>query len=178
MKKILQLSLALLISGFTYSQEIIPKLKLTREGVESIVIKTDSLTSNQIYKKALDWVQETYKNPDKVLKAKIENKKIRIDGFATNAWWYRTKNNSYNMEYTIEISIKNGRYKFEFIIGQFFIDDGQKVLYDYKSFFKKSGEIKKAYTDAVPSLENTMNLLSNSFYSYITGHTSESEDDW
>jgi len=179
MNRILLLTITFLISGITLGQNI-PELKLTRDSVEPIIVKTDSLTKSEIYKKALNWVQEAYKNPDKVLKANIANEKIRIDGFASNAWWYKSMGikQSYNMEYTVEIGFKDGRYRFEYTIGQFYIDGGQKVLYGYKTFFKKSGEIRKSYKDAVPSLEQTMNDLSLSFYNYVTGKTTEKNDDW
>tara|TARA_B100001093_G_C26676047_1_gene948338 strand:- start:373 stop:912 length:540 start_codon:yes stop_codon:yes gene_type:complete len=179
MNRILLLTITFLISGITFGQNI-PELKLTRDSVEPIIVKTDSLTKPEIYKKALNWVQETYKNPDKVLKANIENEKIRIDGFASNAWWYKSMGikNSYNMEYSVEIAFKDGRYRFEYNIGQFYIDGGQKVLYGYKTFFKKNGEVRKSYKDAVPSLEQTMNDLSLSFYNYVTGKTTKKNDDW
>ena len=179
MSKISLFTIAFLISGLAFGQEI-PQLKLTREGVEPIIVKADSLTASEIYKNALKWVQESYKNPDKVLKANIENKKIRIEGFASDAWWYKSLGikQSYNMEYTIKISFKDDRYRFEHIIGKFYVDGGHKVLYGYKSFFKNSGEVRKVYKDAVPSLEQTMNDLSLSFYNYITGKTTEENDAW
>ena len=179
MKNKLLLLIALFFCLLSYSQDI-PKLKLTPNGVEPIIVITDSLKATDLYKKALNWVQETYKNPEKVLKAKIENEKIRIDGFAENAWYYKllgTKNN-YNMEYSIEISFKDGKYKFEYLIGQFLVDGGQKVLYDYKYFYKKSGDIKSVYTESVPSIETTMNNLSQSFYNYVIGKTTKKEDKW
>ncbi len=87
MKKILLLTLTILISNLSIGQEI-PQLKLTQNGVEPIVVEVDSLSASEIYNKAQNWVQETYKNPDKVLKANIANEKIRIDGFANGAWWF------------------------------------------------------------------------------------------
>jgi hypothetical protein len=177
MKKLI-LGICLFISFYSYSQEL-PKLKLTPNGVEAIVVATDSLKASDMYKKSLNWVQETYKNPDKVIKAKIENEKIRIDGFANNAWWYKALGikNSYDMEYSLEISFKDGKYKFEYTIGQFFAD-GQKVFYDFTAFFKKSGEVRSAYTDAVPSIEETMNSLSLSFYEYVSGNNKKNDDKW
>ena len=69
---------AIIAPFFSFAQEI-PKLKLTPSGVEAIVVSVDSLKADYLYKKSINWVQETYKNPEKVLKAKIENEKIRID---------------------------------------------------------------------------------------------------
>lgn len=178
MKIKLLLTLTILLSNLSFGQEI-PQLKLTPNGVEPIVVERDGLNASELYKKALNWVQETYKNPEKVLKANIENEKIRIDAFATDAWWYKSlgMRNSYNMEYTIEISFKDERYRFEYIIGQFYIDGG-KVLYDYRNFYKDNGDVRKSYIDAVPSLETTMNDLSYSFYNYLSGKTAKKDNDW
>lgn len=178
MEKKLLLALTILLSKLLFGQEI-PQLKLTPNGVEPIVVIIDSVNGSELYIKALNWVQETYKNPDKVLKANIENEKIRIDGFAIDAWWYKLlgMRNTYNMDYTIEISFKDGRYRFEYIIGQFYIDGG-KVLYDYRNFYKENGEVRKSYIDAVPSLEITMNSLSKSFYNYLSGKTAKKDSDW
>src|SRR5690606_20603661 len=103
MKKILILTLGILISTFSKAQEI-PQLKLTPNGVEPIIVEIPEKSASEIYEKAKNWVQETYKNPDKVLKGNIINEKIRVDGFANNAWWYKTLGikQSLNMEYTIE----------------------------------------------------------------------------
>jgi hypothetical protein len=179
MKIFLLVLIALLINVFSYSQEI-PNLKLTPNGVEPIVVITDSLKAVDLYKNALNWVKNYYKNPDKVLMAKFENEKIRIDGYAINAWWYKTLGMklAYNMDYTVEVSFKDGKYKFEYIIGQFYVDGGQKFLSDYKAFYKNSGEIKNVYKEAVPSLELTMNTLSDSFYKYVTGKTNKKDDKW
>lgn len=170
---------ALLFGFYTNAQEI-PQLKLTPSGVEAIVVQTDSLKANELYSKALNWVQTTYKNPDKVLKSKIENESIRIDGFAENAWMYKTfvMTMFYNMDYTVEISFKDGKYRFEYRIGQFYGDNGQRILFDYSTFYKKDGTIRSVYADAPPSLEKTMNELSQSFYNYVTGKTSAKKNDW
>lgn len=173
------LLLSIIFSNYCIGQDI-SQLKLTPMGVEAIIVEVDSLSAPELYNKALNWVKETYKNPEKVLKAEILNDKIRLDGFANDAWWYKTLGirSSYNMEYTVEIAFKDGRYKFQYFIGQFYVDGGQQALFDYKTFYKKNGEVKKTYSDAVPSLEITMNELSKSFYNYVTGKTSEKDSDW
>lgn len=179
MKKFLTFAaIAFLSISLTFGQEI-ELLKLTPNGVEPIVVEIEGMSASELYKNSIKWVQETYKNPDEVLKANIENEKIRIDGFAFNAWWFKSigVRLSLDMEYTVSIDFKDGRYRFEFTIGQFW-GDGQKVLYDYTHFFNKKGEVKNTYEDAVPSLEVTMNTLSVSFYNYVTGKTKEKNEDW
>jgi len=179
MKKNLLLALTILLANLSFGQEI-PQLKITPNGVEPIVVEIDSMSASEIYEKAQNWVKETYKNPDKVLKANIANEKIRIDGFANNAWWYKSLGimQTMNMEYTVEISFKEGKYRFEYIVGQFYVNGGQKALYNYSTFYKKSGEIRKTYKDAVPSLELTMNDLSKSFYNYVSGISTKNDSDW
>jgi len=179
MKKFLIFTVITLLSiGLAFSQEI-ELLKLTPNGVKPIVVEVEGMSASEMYKNSIRWVQETFKNPDEVLKANIENEKIRIDGFAFNAWWFKSLGTklSLDMEYTVSIDFKDGRYRFEFNVGQFW-GDGQKVLYDYTLFFNKKGEVKNTYEDAVPSLELTMNALSFSFYNYVTGKTKEKNDDW
>ena len=172
--------LAIFISNVLIGQEI-PQLKLTRGGVEAIIVEVDGLSTSEIYNKAKSWVQETYKNPDKVLKADIANEKIRINGYANDAWWNKSLGikSTMDMEYTVEISFKDGKYRFVYNVGQFYVSGAGKAYYSYSSFFKKkNGEVRKAYKDAVPSLEITMNDLSQSFFNYVSGKSSKKDNDW
>ena len=158
---------------FGYSQDI-PKFELTKDGVSPIIVNIDSMSAEAIYKKTLNWVQESYKTPKEVLKTNIENEKIRVDGFKKNAWFYKSLGvtNSYDIEYSFEVEFKENKIRLTFTPGQFWADN-QKVLYDYKTFFKSSGEVKGAYKDAKPSLEQSMNDLTASLYNYIKGKKSD-----
>nr|WP_321451695.1 DUF4468 domain-containing protein [uncultured Carboxylicivirga sp.] len=179
MKHVTTILILTIITLSAFSQEM-PKLKISKTGVEPIVVETGDLTANQMYEKALNWVKETYENPDKVLKAQIENKKIRVSAFAKYAWWYKAMGikTTYNMDYSVEISFKDGKYRFEYFVGQFYTQDYTKALFSYSTFFKSNGDVRKSYKDAVPSIELTMNTLAQNFYSYVTGVTEESDDEW
>lgn len=179
MKTILLFTLTVLSFSSSICQEL-PQLKLTPDGVEPIVVEVVSMNASEIYQKAQNWVKETYKNPDQVLKADISNEKIRIDGFSNDAWWFKSLGikQSMDMEYTLEISFKDGKYRFEFFVGQFYVNGGKKALYSYKSFYKRSDEVRKMYSDAVPSLELTMNSLSQSLYNYVSGTAANEDNDW
>ena len=171
--KHLLITVFVLTSFIGYSQDI-PKFELTMDGVSPIIINIDSINAEAIYKKTLNWVQESYKTPKEVLKTNIENEKIRVDGFKKNAWFYKSLGvtNSYDMEYSFEIEFKDNKIRLTFTPGQFWANN-QKVLYDYKTFFKNSGEVKGAYKDAKPSLEQSMNALVSSLYNYIKGKKSD-----
>ena len=177
MKKTILL-LMLSISINIFAQDL-PKLELKQTGIESIVVDVEGKTASELYNQALNWVQETYKNPDEVLKAKIENQKIRINGFSENSWYIKSlgmKQYS-DLSYSIEISFKDGKYKFEYAITKL-SKDGQKFGYSYPYFFKKDGSTRKFYKESVPAINNEMNDLSQSFYDYEVGKTDKKEDDW
>jgi hypothetical protein len=178
MKNKILLSIAILFCTISNAQDL-PKIKLTHKGVEPIVVVVDKLNSSDLYKKALNWVQETYKNPENVIKAKIENEKIRINGFKENAWYfyYLGSKWQHGMEYSVEISFKDGKYKFDYQIGTFY-EGTKKLDYDYTKFYKKSGEIRNNFSNAPEGVEDAMNNLSLSFYNYITDKTKLTKDNW
>ena len=136
------------------------KFELLKDGVAPIVVNIDSVIAATIYKKTINWVQETYKTPKEVLKTNIENETIRVDAFKKNAWFYKSlgMKQEYDMEYSFQIDIKDNKIRLAFTPGQFW-GDNQIVLYSYPTFFKSSGEIKGAYKDAKPSMEQSMNDL-------------------
>ena len=154
-------------------------MQLTKIGVEGIVVSADSIPSNELYSKALNWVQETYKNPSEVLKANIENEKIRVSGYASDSWYVKSlgMKTYFDLSYLIEISFKEGKYKFEYTITQL-SDNGKKLFYSYPSFFKKDGSTRKMYKVSVATINNEMNNLSKSFYDYVTGKTENKDSDW
>ena len=179
MKKIILITIGLLISNVGLSQEI-PQLKLTPNGVEAIVVEIEDSSASELYNKALYWVQETYKNPDEVLKGNIPNDKIRINGYAESAWSITTlgMRSMMNMNYTLEIEFREGRYRLIYTIGQFYVDGAGRANYNYTSLFNKKGEVRRMYSNSIPELEATMNSLSLSFYNYVSGKTAEKDDNW
>lgn len=166
----------LLVSVVSFSQD---SLKINPEGYSSIVVSVEGKSASELYNEAINWVQTTYKNPENVLKAKIENESIRVNGFSSNAWFYKNMGMKmyYDMNYTIEVSFKDGRYKLDFTVGEFY-ESGKVVMHRPKHFFKKDGSVSKMYSDAVPSIEKTMNDLSMSFYNYVSGKNQEKNNDW
>ncbi len=177
MKKSLLL-LAIIFCHTSFSQEL-TQLKITPQGIEPIIIELEGLSASDIYEKSLNWIQETYKNPDKVLKAKIENKKIRLEGYSSNALNFtKVVALNWGIEYTLEIAFKDGKYQYDCEVNNFVAEDGSSVGWNYKNFYKKKGDLRKAYIPAVSSLEKTINDLSLSYYNYVSGKTDEEDDDW
>lgn len=153
-----------------------PKFILTHEGVAPIVVEFDSMSASTLYGKAEKWVRKTYKDPAKVLKATLPAEELRLEGYKETAYFYKTfgKAYYYDLEYTFQIEFKDKKIRLSFIPGQSWYN-GTRV-YDYKTFFKKTGELKDAYKDTKPSFEDSMNELVNSLCNYLNGRNMK--DDW
>lgn len=156
------------------SQEL---LKLSVNGFNATVISVDGLNASDLYRNSLKWVHSTYKNPDLVLKTKIENEKIRIDGHMSDAWYYSSMGikNYYGMDYTLELSFKDGRYKIDFLINRF-TDKGATAMHKLSHFYKEDGTIRKMYSDSPISLEESVNILVSSLQKYIKSGGVNNED--
>jgi len=174
MKNLLFTTFIILFAFFnSFGQE---SLSIGAEGiVKPIVVEVQDKTAEELYNKALNWVQETYKNPDAVLKTKLINEKIRINGFMDNAWTYNGL--SFDMSYNVEVSFKDGRYRLEFIITEF-TDNGKAVGHKKKHLAKEDGSPKFGYKNSVITINESMNSIAQSFYNYITGANESKTDDW
>jgi len=54
------------------------------EFTDYVVVKIDSLSQKQLFDGTVRWIKETYKNPDEVIKARIDSSMIRIEGYKEN----------------------------------------------------------------------------------------------
>ncbi len=170
----------LFFSISTYSHQI-EKLELKSTGIEPAIITLDSTyTSTIIYKRIKEWIQTYYKNPAEVLKADMENKNIRIDGYNENGMMHKSLgvNTPIGIEYSLDIDIKDGRYRLTFSINRM-VCGYSDCLYTTASFFKKDGSInEKWYGTDVLTINNSMNQVSLSLYKYIIGETTKKKSDW
>jgi len=133
-----------------------------------VVTNVDSTTKEELYSKTLNWIKETYENPDLVLKMKIENEKVKIVAVAE---LLKVKNSLMNLSYELEISFKDNKYKFEII----------SLLYDNKTDYKNIPNFKtdkkliKIFGTTAVDIENYFNELNESLKNYISGKTKKSE---
>lgn len=173
MKKLL---LAFAFCSFlSFSQE---KINLTRDGVGDIITEVSNLTAVDLYSKSKEWVQLSYKNPSEVLKADIENKTIRLEGFCSDCYYTKSLGIKYynDVLYTMILSFKDGKYKTSITIDRM-LNQGRQVQYSYRNFFKKDGTIRKVYKVSYDSLLESLNATYLSLFNHITGATNKS-DDW
>ena len=112
MKILIIIFLLLTKTGLAQEKEF----RLSKDGfTDFLVIDCQDKSQSELYKKTLDWIAVKYNTPSEVIKGQIENEYIRIEGFANHVISSGTK-------YQIEISFKDGKYKFDLIKIQFYSD--------------------------------------------------------
>jgi hypothetical protein len=187
MKKIL---LAFLfITGLTNAQET--DFKFTKEGFTDYAVGTvPNKKASEMYKKALDWVSVTYKNPKEVIKAQIENDYIRIEGGKSNMLCVKSLGITLcnDARYQIEISFKDEKYKFDVIkLEQYTAPSKYSVtsgwsevsLADTKAYFKENGDIRNLFKLYPEAFENSFNSLNTSLKEFLISDTIPSKKtDW
>jgi len=168
--------LSLLVSTFAFGQ--VPKLELTRNGVEPAVINVDIITASDIYARTLRWLEDNFDNPDNVIVANLENKELSIKAVEPKVWTPTRigEDTDYGIEYTLKIEFRDGRYKVTYNLGNF-EKDGKKLSTTYKDLFKKfDGSVKHNYDAAVAGIESKLNKKTESLYNYIMGN--DNGEDW
>jgi len=184
MKKII---VALLFGFFGFAQD--STFVFTKEGfTDFVVTEVEGKTQQELYKKVIDWVSVTYKNPKEVIKAQIENDYVRIEGSSYGLVTFNIMGKKpYESKYQIEISLKDGKYKFDVIEVQFFTPSSQYGVggWGYISLnpvdymYNKKGEIKGNYKYIPQDLTNYFNRLNKELEAFLKSDSIPSKkSDW
>lgn len=121
MKKLLMTMTMMFMYLFGFSQ--IDSIKLTKNGVNSVTIKTN-FPKNIVYNRTINWINETYNNPEKVIVGKSDDM-ITIHGIHEDIFSMdNLLDYSYfkNIEYHIYFTINNESVNFNIVIDQFYSD--------------------------------------------------------
>jgi len=191
MKRILLLGL-LLITAFANAQE---KFNYTQEGLQPnyLVVEIPNKTQNELYTSTINWIKETYKNPDEVIKSTIENNKIKLEGVRSSVLCTKVLGSTScdDAKYIIDIEFKEGKLRFlptelkgyqkpsntayyKNAGGWFPID-----LTDGKFYYNKKGDLKDITKLQVPMFYGIFNDLVNDLKIYIEqGKDNTSNSDW
>jgi hypothetical protein len=173
-------------------REVIPNWRYfefgKKEFTDFVAVDVDSLSSEELFKTSINWIKETYKNPDKVIKTTIDNSKIRFEGFKENAIRMRILGMTYYYggTYTIEISFKDGKYKFDPISLTYYTPpsqyaaggDSSVTLGSTAGLFNEKGEIIKAWRYLPVDVEDLFNDLNISLFKYIKSSKTTNNNDW
>lgn len=184
MKKVI---IALFIGFIGFAQET--EFKFLKEGfTDYVVTEVPGKTQSELYKKAIDWVSVTYKNPKEVIKAQIENDYVRIEGSAGKLVCINSMMNfCYDTRYQIEISLKDGKYKFDLTKLEYYIAPSQYGpggWYDYQltdmnEYFKENGDPKGKFKKNIPEIVSHFNNLNKSLSDFLKSESIPSKKtDW
>lgn len=152
--------LILQISFCVFSQE--NKVTISIEGISEIVNTTEGKTAKENYISVLEWVKKTYKNPDYVIKAQIEDSYIRFSGYD----YFKAKNQpgQIRLEYLVAIEFKENRFKVSFLDVTY---HGKTVP---KSLYKANGEERKDkyYISSKLEIERLLSEMNQKIYEVCT----------
>lgn len=192
MKKVLLL-IVLLITGVINAQQTEFAFDNIKGMTDFVVTPIEGKTASEIYKKVLDWIKVTYKNPDKVILSTIENEYIRFEGTSETLYSVNITmlgKTYYNSKYQIEISVKDNKYKFDLIGMQNYYPKSQysaggwaeNVIFNnitqkegLSTFYKKDGNLKSMWK-YLPEVPSYFNELNRSMLQYIDSAKKNSND--
>ena len=186
MKKIITLTLLILTFNSFSQNDSLFIYDINGLNQEYLVMTVDSTTQQEIFNNSVNWIKETYKNPDKVIKMSIENKKVRFEGSQQGLICIKAlgMNTCYNALYTIEIEFKENRYKFTPLSLSYRVPPSQynagatvEVSFkDGSGCYKNNKSIRKVFASIPPTVENLFNSLNKSLNEYVKKESIESTD--
>ncbi len=165
----------MLMSLYSNAQETEFTFNSERGMTDFVVTAIEGKTATDIYKKVIDWIKVTYKNPSEVMLSTIENEYVRFEGISETLY------SNLPAKYEIEISIKDGKYKFDLINMQcrplnqwmdapVFYKQMTKEELEKRYIFKKDGTLRGDYkfAEKIPAYFNNLNKsLSESIISTV-----------
>jgi hypothetical protein len=181
MKKIL-----LLVLIITYTSTFAQKLTVTPNGLRSIeesteksfvVIESEDKTAKQLFDESIKFINKNYKSADDVIKGQIDGEYLKFVTFAPN--FILIKNGwskiTFNAKYTVELSFKNGKVKYEIIELSMYNDANYPLSFTGSGIsfhiYKKDGELKME--DAKTEIENYFNENILSYANFIQNKVTE-----
>lgn len=170
---------ALFIGFFGFAQET--EFKFTKDGfTDYVVTEVAGKTQQELFKKAIDWVSVTYKNPKEVIKAQIDNDYVKITGYSDNLLLFNMIGKKYySADYTIEISFKDGKYKFDVIsVNLLGTNSNPKMeLENMNEYYKSNGNIKSNYKYFPETFPKFFNDLNKNLEAFLKSDTIPSKND-
>jgi hypothetical protein len=170
----------LLICNIGFSQET--EFKFSNSGItDFIIIEVPTKTAPELFKQTKDWINTYYNNPQKSIKACIENQYIRIEGFTRELLCFNTMGKKcYDSNYQIEISFQDGKYKFDLIEVNLLNTQSNPhmTLTDMSEYYKKNGEIKGTYKHFPTTFPKFFNDINQNLFDYLSGNATPKNKGW
>lgn len=200
MKKSLTKALLLCILLLSLSAQVFSQntqstwLTLSYEGFRPKVFEVEGQSASQLYTKAKKWCNSYYPNIDKELIFDSVDYQIKVRSFKAEAFYCGLKRNLYDMDYTLIISFKEGRYRLQVELNSFYYNprnvkysaegETQETGWDQREFYINEKELNTKTDPGHSELTITVYEISTSLYKAMTAVNAESEqkknddEDW
>lgn len=140
----------------------------------------------ELYQKAINWVNENYKSPEDVIKGKIENEYLKINGSLNNFMKVYALGmlTGYDGRYTIEFRFRDGRFKVDIISAEFYIPSSQYVTGGWQNYSftyrlaNRKGKLDKGGRASYDRASSYFNGIVDDIVNYTQGNSPASSDDW
>lgn len=159
MKKTILFLAFIFIGITTYSQDT-SNIELTRAGFKSVTIDISNKTKSDIHSKIIQWVNNTYVSPEKVLIANTTDV-IRIRSFSEDGFSiHQIGALYYDIYYIVDIGINDNSIIYNVEVTRVVDKNGgSTALHRTSGFFKKNGKVRKPYAKGVGQMESTFKRL-------------------
>tara|TARA_B100000780_G_C21093689_1_gene440901 strand:- start:915 stop:1328 length:414 start_codon:yes stop_codon:yes gene_type:complete len=126
-----------------------------------------------LYNKTINWVKNTFKNPDKVIKMTIENKSIRIQIYDDGS--ICGKHGCAKELYTVQFEFRKDKIKITpiEIIGTY--DNYIIDLNNGELYYKSNGNIRPFFSHVPKGIGKLINDYNISLNNFITSEKDENE---
>jgi hypothetical protein len=170
--------------------ELVLTEQKTAVGILS-VLNTDYVvvdlegTVEENYKKVVDFINATYKNPKEVIVAQSENEYVKINGFAPNLEAVNSLGmlSFMDVKYTITYFVKDGKMKVELGSIENYVPSSQYSSGGWYSWsgmatHKANGKEKPSITPYKERFENYFNDLVNGVVEFKNTSLASTDNDW
>jgi hypothetical protein len=173
------------LSSIAYGQD---KFIFNEKGLNPkfIVVDVDSVEQSELFKKTVNWIKETYKNPDEVIKTTIGNEKIRFEGYTDVLFCVNSLGAKfcYSGLYTIEVEFKDNKFKLTPLSLEYKMPNSAGGmmpidLNDGAIYYNKKGVVRNYYKTVPNSIDSHFNDLNMNLTEYLkTGQEENVDDGW
>lgn len=132
-----------------------------------VITECPGRTQKELYKRTLDWIAITYHTPSEVIKGTIEDEYIRIEGIAKQVIGSESK-------YQVEISFKEGKYKFDVIEIEFWHEWEYPVprwkkfeIDNFEKYLNRQGQLKNTSAKVWQRVTDHFNNLNNRLQAFL-----------
>ena len=142
----------------------------------------------ELYQKAINWVNESYKSPEDVIKGKIENEYLKINGSVNGLMtvYLLGVPTGYDGRYTIEFRFKDGRFKTDIVNTEIYFPSSKYSADGWKNHTltyrvaNRKGKPDKGGLASYELANSYFNSIVNDIVNYAPGksNSSANNDDW